>query len=73
MFGQTYDESNTICETRVVDLSQYKNVPVHKVVNVVGAALNASYALLGFYLVGSALVVKIKKKLKEKKQGRTSK
>lgn len=73
LFGESYDESNTVCETRVVDLSMYKNVPVSKVVNVIGAAMNATYALFGFYLVGNALVIKFKKKLKEKKQGKTAK
>ena len=70
LFGQTYDETNTVCETRVVDLSMYKHVPVSKVVNIVGSALDATYALLGFYLVGNALVVKFKQKLKNKRQGK---
>lgn len=73
LFGQTYDETNTHCETRVVDLSQYKNVPVAKAVNIIGYGLDALYAIMGFYLIGNMLVVKVKQKINKKRQGRTLK
>jgi hypothetical protein len=74
LFGRDYDTVTELkTETRYVDLSEYKHVPVSKAVNIIGSVLDMSYAILGFYLVGNMLVVKAKKKIKEKRQGRTLK
>ena len=73
LFGGDYSDDNVICETRQVDLSQYSHIPVSKAVNVIGHALDLTYAIMGFYLVGNMLVVRVKQKIKEKKQGRVLK
>ena len=73
LFGGEYGSDDVICETRQVDLSQYSHIPVSKAVNVIGHALDLTYAIMGFYLVGNMLVVKVKQKIKEKKQGRVLK
>ena len=42
-------------------------------VNIIGAGLDALYAIMGFYLIGNMLVVKVKQKINKKRQGRTLK
>ena len=65
LFGGVYDSDDVICETRQVDLSQYSHIPVSKAVNLIGHALDLTYAVMGFYLIGSMLIVKVGQRVKK--------